>query len=92
MKELRDKLIGADPYLLLNMDEFALYYYLTPTNSYVLGRHARKTRGTALQHAKARLKGHILRERHRHVYVPGRFWQSGQASLLPQLPWEPASQ
>eukprot|EP00170_Pyropia_yezoensis_P000282 contig_1783_g283 len=55
MKELRDKLIGVDPDLLLNMDEAALYYQLAPTNSYVLARHARETRGTALQHAKARL-------------------------------------
>jgi len=55
MAALREKLVGIDPGLILNMDEAALFYQLAPTNSCVLSRDARETRGTALQSAKARI-------------------------------------
>jgi len=55
MAELREKLIGIDSGLILNMDEAALFYQLAPTSSYVLSRDARETRGTALQSAEARI-------------------------------------
>lgn len=55
MKKLRDKLIGVDPDLVFNIVGAVLYYRFVSTGSYVLARHTRETRGTALQHAKGRL-------------------------------------
>lgn len=55
VEELREKLVGVDPDPTLNMDEAAVFYQLAPTNSYVLSRDARQTRGTAPQRAKARV-------------------------------------
>jgi len=55
MAQLREKLTGVHPSLIINMDEAALFYQLAPTKSYVLSRDARIVRGTALQRAKARI-------------------------------------
>jgi len=55
MAVLREKMVGMDPDLILNMDEAALFYHLAPTKSYVLEFDARGTRGTALQSAKDRI-------------------------------------
>jgi len=55
MAQLREKLTGVHPSLIINMDEAALFYQLAHTKSYVLSRDARTVRGTALQGAKARI-------------------------------------
>jgi len=53
--EMRAKMAGMDPDLVLNMDEAALFYQLAPPRSYMLEKEARTMRGTPLQRAKARL-------------------------------------
>ena len=53
--QLREKLTGVHPSLIINIHEAALLHQLAPTTSYVLSRYARTVRDAALQRAKARI-------------------------------------